>query len=352
MKTIKKVLAVFMAVCLCALPLVVNSSAAGRKPALRTSAGIEALRAEFEQDVAPEAGGHALDYAYYSPVGKNDNTKYPLVIFLHGIGHADYVGAQLDDSDFPYWASSELQSRFDEGGAFILLPRAPEHKLIYWGETLIESLRAVIDDVIAKHGDNIDTTKIFIGGSSAGGEMTWKMIVAFPEYFAGAFPIASTGTVSENDVIVSSDVAIWMISSKKDPVVNYTTITTPLWNKVVKYNAHPENCRLSSFDKVTEPAGNSASDNHHMAKVVTYDFHMLDGSTYPNVTTVNGNGQKVSLVSPNGIISWMNSLSSEFDGSAGDGSGNVNVSVFDTIFGVIRNFFLKIVNIFQRILGL
>ena len=91
----KKFLAVLVAVCLFALPLVASSSAAGRKPALLTSAGIEALRNEFDHDVAPEAGGHALDYAYYSPVGRNDNTKYPLVIFLHGIGHADYVGAQL-----------------------------------------------------------------------------------------------------------------------------------------------------------------------------------------------------------------------------------------------------------------
>ena len=352
MKVMKKVFAVIMALCICLIPLVVGANAAGRKPALRTSAGIQALRDEFDHDVAPKAGGHALDYAYYSPVGKNDNTKYPLVIFLHGIGHADYEGAQLDDSDFPYWASAELQGRFEEDGAFILLPRAPEHKLIYWGETLIESLRAVIDDVIAKHGDNIDTSKIFIGGSSAGGEMTWNMIVAFPEYFAGAFPIASTGTVSESDVLYCSDVAIWMISSKKDPVVNYATITTPLWNKVVKYNAHPENCRLSSFESVVEPAGSSASDNHHMAKVVTYDFHMLDGSTYPNVTTKNGNGQTVSLVSPNGMIKWMNSLSSDFDGGVTDGSGNVNVSIFDSIFGVVRNFFLKIVNIFQRILGL
>lgn len=352
MKTTKKVLAVFMAICLCVLPLAVSSYAAGRKPALRVSAGIEALRDEFDHAVAPSAGGYSLDYAYYSPVGKIDKTKYPLVIFLHGIGHADYPGAQLDDSDFPYWASAELQNRFDADGAFILLPRAPEDNLIYWGKPLIESLRSVIDDVIAKHGDNIDTTKIYIGGSSAGGEMTWMMISAFPEYFAGAFPIAATGTVSDSDVVKCSDVAIWMISSKKDPIVNYATITTPLWNRVVKYNSHPENCRLSSFESVVEPAGNSASDNHHMAKVVTYDFHMLDGSTYPNVVTVDGNGNTVSLVSPNGMIKWMNSVSSNFDGQPSEGSGNTNVSVFDVLFSGIRNIILKIVNIIQRILGL
>ena len=143
-----------------------------------------------------------------------------------------------------------------------------------------------------------------------------------------------------------------MISSKKDPVVNYNLITLPLWTNVIENNNNPSDCRLSVFDSVVEPAGNSASDNHHMAKTVTYDFHMLDGSTYPNVRTIDGNKKEVKLVSPNGMISWMNGLESDLNGDASEGKGNSTVSPIDSIFGIFRNFFLKIVNIFQRILGL
>lgn len=349
MKMFKKILAVLMVVCLCTATFAFGASA-GRKTALPKSAGIEALRDEFVTDVAPKAGGYALDYSYYSPVGSNDNTKYPVVIFLHGIGHADYVGAQVDDSDMPYWASKELQSRFSVGGAFILLPRAPEDKLVYWSSSLLESLRSVIDDFIAKNGKNVDTTKIFIGGSSAGGEMTWDMISTYPEYFAGAFPIAATGAVTAGDVKACSDVAVWMIASTLDPVVNYAVVTLPLWSMVCQYNSNPAKCRLSSFTSVTEPAGNSASDNHHMAKVVTYDFHMLDGSTYKGVTHKDGNGNELTLESPNGMIKWMNSVSSDFDGNAAADGDEVNF--FVRIFNFIRNIGLKIVNIFQRILGL
>ncbi|MBR3954681.1 MAG: hypothetical protein IKJ63_04330 [Clostridia bacterium] len=352
MQKMKKLLAVLLSVCLFASCFCIGVSASGRKAALPTASGIQALRNEFESDVAPKSGGYALDYCYYSPVGENDNTKYPLVIFLHGIGHADYAGAQLDDSDMPYWASAELQSRFAEGGAFILLPRAPEHKLVYWGAALIEPLRAVIDDMIEKHGDHIDTSKIFIGGSSAGGEMTWNMIVAFPDYFAGAFPIAATGTVTAANVKTCSDVAIWMIASSKDPVISYIATTQPLWNNVCKYNKQPENCRLTTLSKVIEPAGGSASDNHHMAKVVTYDMHMLDGSTYPNATTKDGKGNTVSLVSPNGMISWMNTVASSYGGVVGDDSGNIEVNILTHVLSVIRNAFLKNVNIFQRLFGL
>ena len=100
----------------------ITAAAAGtRKTALPTSAGIGALRSEFSEAVADEAGGYALDYCYYSPVGQNDTSKYPVVIFLHGIGHGDYPGSQLEDSYMPYWASKELQSRFTSGGAFIVL---------------------------------------------------------------------------------------------------------------------------------------------------------------------------------------------------------------------------------------
>lgn len=352
MKTFKKIFCVLTVAVLLVSNLCIGAYASGRKTALPTSAGIQALRDEFEHDVAPKAGGYALDYCYYSPVGKNDTEKYPLVIFLHGIGHADYEGSQLDDSDMPYWASAELQSRFTSGGAFILLPRAPEDKLVYWNTNLIESLRAVIDDMIAKHGDNIDTTKIFISGSSAGGEMAWNMVIAFPEYFAGAFPIASTGTVTAADVKACSDVAIWMIASTKDPAVNYSLVTMPLWSSVRRYNNNVENCRLTTLTNVTEPAGNAASDNHHMAKVITYDLHMLDGSTYPDAVTVDGNGNTVSLESPNGIINWMNSVSSDYDGKPSEGSGNTYVTIFESVFNIIRNIGLKIVNIFQRLLGL
>lgn len=192
----KKVLSVILAIVLIAVSIPFYASAATKKP-LSKSAGIVALRGQFESGVGPKANGYALDYKYYSPAGKVDNQKYPLVIFLHGIGHGGYVGSQLDDSDMPYWSSSELQSRFSEGGAYILLPRAPEEKIDFWGESLIEPLRVLIDDFIKNH-KNVDTTRIAITGSSQGGAMVWNMLEAYPEYFATAFPLASTQTPAHN----------------------------------------------------------------------------------------------------------------------------------------------------------
>lgn len=345
----KKVLSLLMCALflLSALTVCVNAAS---KTALPTSAGLSALRGQFSSGTAPKTEGFTLDYKYYSPVGNGDNNKYPIVIFLHGIGHGEYAGSQLADSGMAYWASSELQSRFINGGAFILLPRCPENLNIFWGDSLIEPLHALIDDFIKQHKNNVDTTRIAISGSSQGGAMVWNMVDAYPEYFSAAFPIASTESPSANVLKRASGTAVWLIASSKDPVINYTAITKPLWNRVCENNAHPENCRLSTLGTVYNPDGSKSSDNHHLAGVITYDLHTLQNGKYPDMTTVDGTGRTVDLASPNGLIKWISSVQSGFTGD--NGSSGSNVNILKRIIDVFRNLLLEIVHIVQMILGL
>lgn len=83
MKT-RRITAILLIACLliaAAMPV----QAAPGKQALPLSAGIEALRGQFESGCGPEAGGYAIDYSYYAPAEKGDTQKYPLVIWLHGM---------------------------------------------------------------------------------------------------------------------------------------------------------------------------------------------------------------------------------------------------------------------------
>ncbi len=346
----KKVLSVIIALCVLVMPLAFNTSAASKtKKALPLSAGLEALRGQFESGVADECDGYALDYCYYSPVGKNDNEKYPVVIYLHGIGHGSYVGSQLDDSTMATWASAELQAKWrDVGGAYILLPRCPEEKLQYWNKSFINPLRTLIDCFIEEHGDNIDTTRIFVGGSSAGGEMTWDLAIEYPEYFAGIYPMAATGTRSKDDIKKTKDVSVWVFASKLDPIINYATNTLPQWEKICEYNSNPANCRLSSFSKVVNPDGTKGDSNHRLFTTIMYDFFMEDGSVYKNVTTTNGKGETVTFEDAKGIIWWMQNTHSSFDGGVSD---DADVSIISYLFIPIRNAMLKIANLFQRLFG-
>ena len=352
MKILRKVLCVIMAICVFILPLAVSTSAADRtKKALPLSAGMDALRSQFESGVADECDGYALDYSYYSPVGTNDTEKYPIVIYLHGIGHGSHTGSQLADSSMATWASSELQSRWkDTGGAFILLPRCPEDQLQYWNKSFIDPLRTLIDCFIREHGKNVDTTRIFIGGSSAGGEMTWDMAIEYPEYFAGIYPLAATGTRSSNDIKQAKDVSVWVFASRLDPFVNYATNVLPQWGKICEHNANPANCRLSTFTTVLNPDGSPGDSNHRLYTTIMYDFLTVDGSPYPNVTTVNGNDETVNIQGSNGMISWMCNTHSSFKGTNSD--KDVDVNFIETITIFIRNIVFKIANLFQRLFGL
>ena len=356
MKSMRRILAVITAAliivsCLC-LP-----SYAGRytsKKALPLSKGLDALKGQFESYYGPRANGYALDCKFYSPVGKNDKTKYPIVIFLHGIGHGDYEGKQLEDSSMPYWSSAEFQARFsDAGGAFILLPRCPEQNKEYWNEGFIEPLRALLDAFIEEHRDNVDTTRIAVTGSSAGGGMCWLMLEAFPGFFSCVIPLASTVTPSTDVIKAAKGTAIWIIASQKDPVVNYNFSTLKIWKKVLKYNDHPENCRLSTFQNVYKPDGEPASDNHHLAEVITYDLHMHGEKSYPELETIDGCGNVVDLTSPNGLITWISSIHSGFDGSRSDRpTGDLNYSLWTRIQNGWQNYLYSIVRIFQIALGL
>lgn len=353
MKTFKKALSLVLVFCLLMTSFVMGASATYiKKEKLPLSVGFDQLRAEFYYDVADEAGGYALDYYYYSPVGENDTGKYPIVIYLHGIGHGSYNGSQLDDSKLVTWASEEMQSKWtDTDGAYIILPRCPEDQNQYWSKTFIEPLRELIDGFIEKHSENVDTTRIYVGGSSAGGEMTWDLALAYPEYFAGIYPLAATGTRSTEDIKKVKDVAIWVFASKLDPLVNYNMYVVPQWEKICQYSERPAKCRLSTFGEVLNPDGTKGDSNHRLFTTIMYDFYTIDGEIYPNVTTVNANGYNVSFKDSKGMIYWMSNNHSDFKAPSTETESGSALNGLQNLIVSVRNAFMKMLNIIQRFLG-
>ena len=278
------------------------------KRRLPTSAGIEALRNEFGYFQGPYVlGVRANDYALYDPRGYNDNHKYPLIVYVHGAFHGWMKEGQLNDSDFPYWASQELQSRFDAGGAFIMLPRSTG-AFTFWDGGQVPSLKAAIDDVIKNAGDSIDTSKIVIMGSSDGGAMVRKMICAYPDFFCGALTLCQTGFYSGGEASITADLPIWLIACKKDFFVLYPIFQVPMWNTIRSHSAVRSKCRFTSLDELYYPDGSKPTNTHNLARVASYDLQLIDGSDYPYAHTVDGDGKVLDLHAGNGIIAWINEL--------------------------------------------
>ena len=344
MKMFSKVIAVILVLCLLPmLPLNVG--------AVSLDDGLDTLKSGFIYGEGPVIDGYSIDYRYFSPVKDNDNTKYPLVVWLHGMGDGASDGVQVDKSGIAYWTSDEFQSRFNAEGAFILAARSREESGHCWDDAMVAPLKAAIDDFIAQYGENIDFTRIYVGGYSMGGKMTFKMAISYPEMFAAAFPICPAWAPDEELISHLSIMPIWLTSSTLDPLVNYYLSVSPTWEKITALSNVAEKCRFSTITKVCYPDGSATSSSHHTWFAVNYDMFSVENGAYPNMTTVDGLGNEVQLTYPDGMISWLSEQTSEYDGRVLDATDNIgpedntdNILDFSVLFELLEtifNYFVK-----------
>ena len=250
-----------------------------------------------------------LDYVYFEPDVK-ENTRYPLMIWLHGAKSGDKPRAQLEWYRFSNWASPEYQARFkNAGGAFLLAPRSSKDPTHNWYETGCASLKATIDYFVSLYSDVIDTSRIYISGYSTGGSMVWHMVTNYPDFFAAAMPIASLYNPTTVEMNGLSDTSIWIFSCDKD---FYTSAATAVaeenFNYLKTVTNRPSGLRLTSFTEAVWASGakqNAYDKEHYIWGAVTNDMFMDDGSQFAYSTTVDGNGSKITFNIPNGIISWL-----------------------------------------------
>ena len=306
--------------------------------------GLYYAEIRFRDGVGPETDGYTLDYKYFSPVKAGDTTKYPLVVWLHGMGNGFEPGDQLSANDIEAWATEELQSRFkDSEGAFILAPRSLEENYMYWEESLLLPLRATIDAFVAENKENIDLSRIYIGGYSIGGRMVLKMLAAYPEMFAAGFPICPAWALDKASAKKIADIPIWLTSGKKDQLMNYNIIVKRAWKKIAAESNIPEECRFSTMSETVYPDGSAAPSGHHSWFAVNYDMFSSTDGDYPLMTTVDGNGDTVALTYPDGMISWLSSKTSDYDGTPASDRGNLESS------GIKIEFLQKIVRLIERL---
>ncbi|MDR1065632.1 MAG: prolyl oligopeptidase family serine peptidase, partial [Oscillospiraceae bacterium] len=98
---------------------------------------------------------------------------------------------QFEYNPIANWAGDGFQKLFAQGGAYIITPRAnedlrPGHG-ISWNRLQTAPLFAALEDFVKTHPD-ADARRIYVGGYSMGGGMTWLLIRERPDFFAAAVP--------------------------------------------------------------------------------------------------------------------------------------------------------------------
>lgn len=273
------------------------------------------LKAKFADAEGPEVNGLSVDYVYYAPENPSGK-KLPLVVYFHGAAQGFRPRAQIEENNFPLWASEEIQQRFSDGGAYLLVPRSHEERSEFWSDKYVEVMKATIDDFIAKNESVIDLARIYVGGFSMGGKMTFKMASSYPDFFAAAFPMCPAYEPSSAQIEAMADMPIWLIVSRFDIIAGYYTYSKAIWSEICEKTDRPADCRLTLFGRVKSPDGKNTPSNHFVWFAFANDLFTYDGGKYPNAVTCDAGGNEIELTSPDGVVSWLNAYSSDYSGQA------------------------------------
>lgn len=164
-----------------------------------------------------ENGTREVSYLLYIPeaYGRDRQAKWPLILFLHGMGEC---GTDLDllkkhplpemletRKDFPFIVvSPQLLSPYDNG----------------WQPEL-EALNALLLQGQAKL--SVDPKRIYVTGLSMGGSGTWQLALRYPHRFAAVVPVAGFWTYGMRTLPPNlcdlRDLPIWAFHGAQDSTV-------------------------------------------------------------------------------------------------------------------------------------
>lgn len=148
--------------------------------------------------------GNIKTYLQYIPDTYNDKKtyKWPLVIFLHGIGE---IGTDVNV------LKNVGLVRVVKGKQFVML--APQCTASWWNSNVLQEF---LKQAIEKY--HVDTTRIYLTGLSMGGYGAWDWSEHYPQQFAAVVPICGGGTVGLACNL--KNVPIWAFHNADDPTVN------------------------------------------------------------------------------------------------------------------------------------
>ena len=197
-----------------------------------------------------------VNYQYFKPVNKDDGKKHPLIIWFHGNGEGGYkdyrnnVSQKLANRGAVAFAEDKTQKIF--GGAYVVAPQADDTWYNNYTKGYIKSVKAMIDEFVSEN--NVDKNRIYIFGASAGGYMSFRMMIEYPDYFAAfstsaaALDKAATSggvATTTQDLMKIRNKPLWMVHAKNDPTISYENTSKRVYDVLSKYGAI-----LSSYPNV------------------------------------------------------------------------------------------------------
>lgn len=178
-------------------------------------------------------------YQYLPKDYASNSNKYPVVIFLHGVGERGPNSTNLATLESAIWsvAKNGPAKQVKNGAQFPFILISPQLKNNYgtWPSWYVME---VIDYV--KTYLRIDEKRIHITGFSLGGGGVWVAAQDFPKVFASASPICGGyNSPSKAAGIANEDLPVWAFHGDADPTVGVGK-TINMVNAINSYNPSPK----------------------------------------------------------------------------------------------------------------
>jgi pimeloyl-ACP methyl ester carboxylesterase len=143
--------------------------------------------------------------------------KYPLIVFIHGIGELGTGLSRLNCCGLPYHIKGgTFPPKFLVNGVYhSYIVISPQFKV----RPSAAQVQSVIDFAKAKY--RVDETRIYVAGLSMGGGSTWDWSVMYGERAAAIVPVcagtAPTTTLASS--VATKNLPIWSLNSSADAIV-------------------------------------------------------------------------------------------------------------------------------------
>lgn len=156
-----------------------------------------------------------LHYWLFLPEGyepKGNDTKWPLMIFLHGHGER---GSDL--AKVKQWGPPKRVANQPDFPFVVVSPQLSEEFHNWQMEPLEQLVKHSIQSL------NVDPKRVYLTGLSMGGRGSWALAAKMPKQFAAVLPICGGGKPETADTLL--DLPIWAFHGDADRVVPVSETT-------------------------------------------------------------------------------------------------------------------------------